>query len=108
MIAGPEVAEWHGHCAGTDSAPLITIVTATMNAAATLPITARSLAGQHGADFEWIVADGASTDGTLDYLSRCEMPVCWTSAPDRGIYDAWNKACRRARGEWLLFLGAGD
>jgi hypothetical protein len=32
----------------------------------------------------------------------------WISEPDQGIYDAWNKACKMARGEWLLFLGAGD
>jgi glycosyltransferase involved in cell wall biosynthesis len=88
--------------------PVISIVTATLNAAAFLPHTLESLARQRGASFEWIVADGGSTDGTLELLRAHAGLVQWTSAPDRGIYDAWNKACDRARGDWLLFLGAGD
>lgn len=90
-------------------APLISVITATCNAAEQLPHTMRSLRQQTCRDFEWIVVDGGSTDGTLELLRGSEdMLAYWISEPDRGIYDAWNKACPHARGEWLMFLGAGD
>ena len=55
------------------------------------------------------MADGNSSDGTRDLLRENEDVIaCWISEPDQGIYDAWNKACRMARGEWIIFLGAGD
>lgn len=88
---------------------MISIVTATLDAAAGLAHTLRSVAQQRGASFEWIVVDGGSTDGTVELLSRHEHLIArWISEPDTGIYDAWNKGCALARGQWLLFLGAGD
>jgi glycosyltransferase involved in cell wall biosynthesis len=90
-------------------APLLSIITSTLNAERELPYTIASLAAQRGASFEWIVQDGASTDGTAALLQRQGgLVTFWASEPDAGIYDAWNKVCARARGEWLLFLGAGD
>ena len=89
--------------------PLVSIITSTLNAARELPHTIGSLASQRGASFEWIVVDGGSTDGTVALLERHAGQIArWTSEPDAGIYDAWNKACPHARGEWLLFIGAGD
>ena len=89
--------------------PLVSIITSTLNAARELPHTIASLASQRGASFEWIVVDGASSDGTVALLERQAGQFArWTSEPDAGIYDAWNKACPRARGDWLLFIGAGD
>ena len=89
--------------------PLVSIITSTLNAARELPRTIASLASQRGASFEWIVVDGASSDGTVALLERhADQIARWTSEPDAGIYDAWNKACPHARGEWLLFIGAGD
>lgn len=91
------------------TAPLVSIVTATFNAARELPFTVRSIAAQRGASFEWVVVDGGSSDGTTALLARNEPLVArWISEPDRGIYDAWNKGCGLARGDWLLFVGAGD
>ncbi|HUF82819.1 MAG TPA: glycosyltransferase family 2 protein [Burkholderiales bacterium] len=93
----------------SEAAPLISIITSTLNAVEQLPHTARSIAAQRGARFEWIVIDGGSTDGTQALLRQHEHLIArWLSEPDAGIYDAWNKACALARGEWLLFLGAGD
>ena len=93
------------------SGPFFTIITATRNAAIVLPRLLDCLAGQTCRDFELIVQDGASTDGTTaiaeTYRERLSALVV-ASEPDAGIYDAWNKALRRAAGEWILFLGADD
>ena len=55
-----------------------------------------------------VLIDGASTDGTLEYLQQDEIVDRLISEKDSGIYDAWNKACKFITGEWILFLGAGD
>lgn len=91
------------------SAPLVSIISATFNAARELPFTLAAMAAQRGASFEWLVVDGGSSDGTAALLAQSAAVVSrWISEPDRGIYDAWNKGCAMARGEWLLFMGAGD
>ena len=86
----------------TGRAPRFTIVTSTFNAAASLPVTARSLAGQTCRDFEWLVMDGASPDGTAEVARGFgDMVTRLVSEPNSGIYDAWNKALPlvRARGD---------
>ena len=91
--------------------PFFTIITATYNAAATLPRLLDSLAVQTCRDFELIIQDGASTDNTVAVAEsyRDKLPaLSLVSEPDTGIYDAWNKALNRIRGEWVLFLGADD
>jgi glycosyltransferase involved in cell wall biosynthesis len=58
---------------------------------------------------EYIVVDGASTDGTLDIIRTYEDRIdYWMSEPDEGIYYAMNKGIDLATGEWLLFLGSDD
>jgi glycosyltransferase involved in cell wall biosynthesis len=58
---------------------------------------------------ELIVIDGGSTDGTQDVLaSNAGRIKYWVSERDSGIYNAWNKALAKARGTWILFLGADD
>jgi glycosyltransferase involved in cell wall biosynthesis len=90
-------------------APLVTIVTAARNSAATLGNTIRSVLGQTHRDFEYIVIDAASVDGTIGILEGFGDRIdLWRSEPDAGIYDAWNKALRMARGQWIAFLGADD
>lgn len=60
-------------------------------------------------DFEWIVMDAASKDGTAQVArSFGDLVTQLVSERDSGIYDAWNKALPRVRGQWVLFLGAGD
>ncbi len=89
--------------------PLITIITSTFNAARDLPWTIKSIRNQTYPYVQWIVADGASKDGTVDLLRENEDFIdVWFSAQDSGIYDAWNKALEYAKGEWVQFIGAGD
>jgi GT2 family glycosyltransferase len=91
------------------STPLISIVIATRNAAATLPRCLDSLRAQSFRDFEVIVMDGASTDGTVELLARAgEVVASWRSEADTGVVAAWNRALGLARGEWICFLGADD
>ena len=93
----------------TSSPPAFSIVTATYNPGAALERTIDCLGKQTVRDFEWIVIDGASTDGTVDRL-RALGPLLshWISEPDDGIADAWNKGIARARGRHVLILNAGD
>jgi len=74
----------------------------------------RSLASIHNQsfkDFEVIVVDGFSEDGTIDIIEKYreqKLEVVFISEPDKGVYDAMNKGIKIANGEWLYFLGAGD
>lgn len=71
--------------------------------------TCESIVGQSWQDFEWIVVDGGSTDGTLDVLNEYRDRIdVLISEPDNGIYNAMNKGIARARGEWLNFMNGGD
>jgi glycosyltransferase involved in cell wall biosynthesis len=91
------------------AAPLISVVMSTLNAARVLPRCLDSLRAQSFRDFEVIVMDGASTDGTVEILRNGgDIVTEWRSAPDTGIYNAWNKALPLMRGEWFCFLGADD
>lgn len=89
--------------------PLVTIITSTRDAVKYLPAAIRSVREQTYGNIEWIVVDGASKDGTLDILRQNEDVIdYWISESDQGIFDAWNKGLRLARGEWVSFLGADD
>lgn len=89
--------------------PSLSIITATRNAASELSRTLASLQAQDCRDFEHVVVDGASTDGTRDILGQSGSGMTrWVSEPDAGISDAFNKGVRMANGRLLLFLGAGD
>ena len=86
-----------------------TIVTVCLNEVQNIGRTCESICSQTFGEYEWIVIDGQSTDGTLDVLSEYEHRIsCLVSEPDSGIYDAMNKGIRLAKGEYLLFLNAGD
>jgi glycosyltransferase involved in cell wall biosynthesis len=89
--------------------PTLSIVTATLNAADHLPGLIASLRAQTDHDFEWVVADGASTDGTLALLrSITDLRVVITSQPDFGTYDALNRAIKAASGDYYVVAGADD
>jgi glycosyltransferase involved in cell wall biosynthesis len=92
-----------------ESRPLITVIVAVFNGAATLQQCINSVAQQTYPNKELIIIDGGSTDGTVNLLkSNREKISYWISEPDRGIYSAWNKALAHAHGEWICFLGADD
>lgn len=87
----------------------LSIVTATFNAAVQLPMLIESILQQTDQDFEWVVMDGGSTDGTVELLRGLSgFPLVWRSEPDFGIYDALNKGVKLARGEYYLVVGADD
>ena len=87
----------------------ITVITVTYNAASVLPGLINSLRVQTDREFEWVVVDGASTDGTVEMIkSAGDVVSKWISEPDCGIYDAMNKAVRLASGEYYLVCGADD
>lgn len=85
---------------------LFSIITVTRNNLQGLQHTHRSLQQQSFQGFEWLVIDGASDDGTVDYLNASD--AAFLSEPDSGIYDAMNKGLTHAGGYYLLFLNAGD
>jgi len=89
--------------------PLITVITITYNAAATLRPTMESVARQTFGDFEYLLIDGASTDDTLKITRDFPIPQLRIfSEPDHGLYNAMNKGLRLASGEYVIFLNAGD
>ena len=94
-----------------------TVVTCTYNAERTVKTTLDSVMGQTWRNAELIIMDGGSADGTVaiaesfkaeaDATDR-DHEVVIVSEPDNGLYDAMNKGIRRAKGEYLIFLNAGD
>jgi putative colanic acid biosynthesis glycosyltransferase len=88
---------------------LVSVVTIVRNDSRGLIKSRSSIAAQTFRDFEWLVVDGASTDGTAQLAqSFDERYASVISEPDSGIYDAMNKGLDRATGEFVLFLNAGD
>ena len=89
--------------------PLITIIVAVINNVNGIKSCLDSIANQTYAGWELIVMDGGSKDGTIEILKDYNNTITyWESAPDRGLYHAWNKAIQHAHGDWLYFLGADD
>lgn len=90
--------------------PFFSIITIARNVQEGLRKTAVTLEMQHYRDFEWIIIDGASTDGTKEFAEAqfAKGIAVGISEPDAGIYDAMNKGLLLARGEYVLFLNAGD
>lgn len=89
----------------------ITVVTVTYNAAATIEETVRSVLAQDYREIEYLIVDGASTDGTLDIIRRyaaLDDRIVYISEPDKGLYDAMNKGAHLAKGDYIHFLNSGD
>ncbi len=86
---------------------MVTVVTVCRNVKSSLEKTMNSLLHQSYAHIDYVIIDGASTDGTPEMLGKTEG-IRWISEPDKGIYDAMNKGIRMAEGEWVIFMNAGD
>ena len=85
------------------------IITVVLNDIFGLKKTMDSLWSQDTNDYEWIVIDGGSNDGTFEYLSEIpQQRLKWISENDTGIYDAMNKGIKLCQSNYVLFLNAGD
>jgi putative colanic acid biosynthesis glycosyltransferase len=91
------------------SSPLFSIITVTFNDHDGLSQTHESIKLQIFKDYEWVIIDGASTDGTTSYLkSLVSSQIKWISEKDFGIYDAMNKGIMESSGKYIVFMNAGD
>jgi glycosyltransferase involved in cell wall biosynthesis len=87
----------------------LSIITVNLNNSAGLEKTIESVVSQTSSDFEYIVIDGGSSDGSLEVIKKFEDKITyWISEPDDGIYHAMNKGIRLAKGEFCQFLNSGD
>jgi len=87
----------------------LSIITINRNNAEGLRKTIESVVCQTFTDFEYIVIDGASSDGSVDIIKKYADKISyWVSEPDNGIYNAMNKGIKVAKGEYLQFLNSGD
>lgn len=94
-------------------APRLSILVATWNCVDQVRQFLESLATQTLSDWELLLLDNVSCDGTAELVNefRQRFPawsMCWSSEPDSGIYDAWNRGVDLARGDYLCFIGADD
>jgi glycosyltransferase involved in cell wall biosynthesis len=94
---------------GEPQASSVSVIIAVFNGVETLQQCIDSVARQTYPQKELIIIDGGSNDGTVELLKANDDKISyWISEPDRGIYHAWNKALRKASGDWICFLGADD
>jgi len=89
--------------------PIVSIITACLNAESTIEQTIQSVIEQTYPNIEYIIIDGGSNDGTLNIIKKYEDNIAkWISEPDSGVYDGMNKGIIHSTGDILYFLNAGD
>jgi glycosyltransferase involved in cell wall biosynthesis len=89
--------------------PLISIITVVFNNASHIQKTLDSIYKQHYTNYELIVIDGGSTDGTLEIIKKNKNHInFWISEKDKGIYDAFNKGIKYAKGDYVGFVNSDD
>ena len=89
----------------------LSIITINRNNATGLEKTMQSVASQSFKDFEYVIVDGASTDGSVEMIKKNESQFAhlrWLSEPDAGIYNAMNKGIRMASGDYIQILNSAD
>lgn len=92
-----------------DSNTLISVITINYNNKEGLQKTIQSTIEQTYKDFEYIIIDGGSTDGSKEVIeSNSKYISYWVSEPDNGIYHAMNKGVAQAKGEYCIFMNSGD
>jgi len=88
---------------------VLSIITVNLNNKAGLLETIESVVTQNFVDYEYIVIDGGSIDGSLEVINKFSKQIAyWISEPDNGIYHAMNKGIAKAKGEWIIFMNSGD
>ena len=88
--------------------PKVSVITVVYNRVEYIGLTIENTLSQTYPNLEYVVVDGASTDGTLDIIKKYSDKLIWLSEPDNGIYDAMMKGAKIATGEWIIFRNAGD
>lgn len=92
--------------------PLISITTPCYNSVASIERTIKSILTQNFKDYEYIIVDGGSTDGTLDVIRKYEPlfegRMKWKSESDKGLYDAFNKGIERSTGIYCWNVNSDD
>ncbi|WP_332987093.1 glycosyltransferase family 2 protein [Scytonema sp. PRP1] len=89
--------------------PSISVITVTYNRLCGLYETFSSVISQTYTNIEYIIIDGGSQDGSVNFLQhKDEMISYWVSEKDAGIYDAMNKGALAATGDWIIFMNSGD
>jgi glycosyltransferase involved in cell wall biosynthesis len=89
--------------------PKLSVITIVYNNVKDIERTMRSVLNQTYPNIEYIIIDGASTDGTKDIIYNYKSRLAqFISEPDKGIYDAMNKGLRLATGDYVLFMNSGD
>lgn len=88
---------------------LISVITINYNNKEGLSRTIKSVMTQSCKDYEFIIIDGGSTDGSVNIIKENECRInYWISEPDGGIYPAMNKGVQTAHGEYCIFMNSGD
>ena len=89
--------------------PKLSVITINFNNAIGLEKTIKSVIEQKFTDFEFVIIDGDSSDGSKEIIKKYSNKISyWVSEKDKGIYNAQNKGIERAIGEYCLFLNSGD
>jgi len=89
--------------------PLFSIITVNLNDRDGLEKTIKSVINQSCKDYEYIIIDGKSTDGSVDIIKKYEKDITyWISEKDKGIYDAMNKGANASKGVYIIFLNSSD
>lgn len=87
----------------------LTIITISFNHREGLQRTIDSIVNQTFSDYEWIVVDGGSADGSKELIEQYQSHFAWwCSEPDKGVYNAMNKGITQSKGEYINFMNAGD
>lgn len=91
------------------ASPLLSIVTVNLNNSEGLEKTLKSIFEQTWQNFELIVIDGGSKDGSKEHLEKHESQMAyWVSEKDEGIYNGMNKGLRKCKGNYVVFMNSGD